>query len=240
MYNWELATAQGNIERADGGCEQISHTFFLSHQPYVPIDLPATSVIRPYITPSIVADSEGALTHTKEDLILIDDDVPIGVTRAIQTVCNSIKGCQIWKASGPNEAGVGKKTRKELAQLYRRAKIVVDWCMIGAERMPIEASLYGAALVTNDCIGGGSQRDFPIPKRNLLVQPSDFQEVIPRIFANYEQEQHDYAPMRSLYRGLNGTSMAKEVHTWLKAMGKLSDKAVVLRCNSPDCPYPRQ
>jgi hypothetical protein len=234
MFNWQLAVNENSGRNGQQGCGQISHAFFLSHFPYVPIDLPETSVIRPYITPSIVADSEGALSHTKEDLILIDDDVPGGVTDAIETACSSTTGCKVWKASL-----FGTKTRKELAQLYRRAKIVVDWCMIGAERVPLEACLYGAALVTNHCRGGGDQQDFPIPKRNILTDreahdrqlPADFQEVIQRIFANYEQEQRDYAPLRSLYRGLNGISMANEVHMWLKAMGKLSDRTVSMRAH---------
>ena len=164
----------------------------------------------------------------KERLILIDDDVPGAISSAVRAVCGTIENCKVWQAQHWNN-NKGYKTRPQLEDLYRRAEIVVDWCMVGAERLPIEAVLYGAVMLTSPCMCGNDKRDFPIPDRNVLHSAADFKTAIPRIFDNYQREQRDYATMRSLYRGLNGTSMAREVYIWLKAMGELSPRTIEAR-----------
>jgi len=52
--------------------------------------------------------------------------------------------------------------KEELMDLMLQAKVVLDWCMRGTERTPIEASLYGAVVLTNDCDTGGDAVDFPL------------------------------------------------------------------------------
>ena len=53
--------------------------------------------------------------------------------------------------------------RSELPKLFRSAKVVVDWCMRGSERMPIEAVLNGALLLTSNCQSATDRRDYPLP-----------------------------------------------------------------------------
>ena len=55
-------------------------------------------------------------------------------------------------------------------QLLASASIVIDWCMVGTERMPVEAVLCGAVLLTSACRkgGGADPRDFPLPAQNVL------------------------------------------------------------------------
>jgi hypothetical protein len=122
----------------------------------------------------------------KGNLILIDDDTPAHVKDAIFDHCVQL-GCEaILLVKGFKQT--------DLLALYDRAKIVLDWCMVGSERMPIEAGLRGALMVSSPYFCVQDSSDFPIPNRNICT----LKEAVSRIFHNYEQEVAEYEVFREL------------------------------------------
>lgn len=127
-------------------------------------------------------------------LVLIDSDVPSDVEGGVRDACSAI-GC--------TSVRVVNRTRAEVAELLSAASVAIDWCMVGSERMPIEAVLCGAVLLTNDCMGGSDRMDFPLPPRNVLPAPSGLsglQNALSRILSNMERERRGYDRMRRVYR----------------------------------------
>lgn len=55
--------------------------------------------------------------------------------------------------------------------------------MVGTERMPVEAVLCGAVLLTSACRkgGGADPRDFPLPAQNVLDDLSQLPVAIDRV-----------------------------------------------------------
>ena len=95
-------------------------------------------------------------------LVLLDSDTTDEVAAAARGACgNSSEVCEVVLVKGLPRAEVGR--------LLAAARIVVDWCLIGTERMVVEAVLCGAVLLTSHCLCGTEPRDFPIPERNLLA-----------------------------------------------------------------------
>ena len=100
--------------------------------------------------------------------------------------------------------------------------------MVGSERMPIEATLCGAVLLTGECQCGRDRRDFPIPARNVLKSlpmapraaaasgEESLRHAMTRILGAYERERADYAAMRRLYFGLGAQSMKEEARRFLE------------------------
>jgi len=117
---------------------------------------------------------------------------------------------------------VSNKSETELLGLYRRATIVFDWCMVGSERMPLEASLFGAILVTSTSCGcGGDFSDFPISSRylysggNASEADSEFHTWITKLFealygASFWDHVPNFAPMRLRSITYSRQSMASE------------------------------
>jgi hypothetical protein len=97
------------------------------------------------------------------------------------------------------------------------AVIVVDWTMVGSERMPIESVLCGAVLLTGANHCGQDADDFPIPRRNVLRHPHNLSEAIPRILGDFGREQHSLKLMRHKYRALGARSLRREAADFLNA-----------------------
>ena len=137
------------------GCSYIHHLHWLAHN--IGQNLPRDRIITPYIAPHhveaaveraglnpLTGDISVATTPlraVKENIVLIDDDVPGHIQQHI-----------IRLAQAHNGTGVVVKgfSKAQLGDLYLKAKLVFDYCMRGAERMPLEASLFGAILTTNN------------------------------------------------------------------------------------------
>lgn len=143
-----------------------------------------------------------------ENLILIDNDTPGNVVDKVKEICDVIL-CKTIFVSG--------FSRDDLVSLYLQAKVVLDWCMRGSERMPIEAVLRGVVLVTSDCQSVQDQRDFPIPKRNI-VDLNSLQSALQRILSNFISEQNDYHMMRNLYMSLGNNTLIVEAVRFLSTI----------------------
>jgi hypothetical protein len=208
VYIWELAhrTERVAAQRARG-CHYISHNFALSRPPPNGVGVPRSSVLRPYITPSIVNAARSGHGHTNE--VLLDNDNPQEVVEATQAACALLK-CTVIKVKGFE--------RKQLPALYSRSKVVIDWCLVGSERMPIEAALYGTVLITSDCKCGDDRRDFPIPARNVLKRPHQIMGALRRVLEDYEKEKGDMLPLRQIYGGLNHATLERETMQWYRAI----------------------
>jgi hypothetical protein len=209
VYNWHLALGwkpdlASKMEKSkQRGCKVVSHNFYIGALE----KLPRENILRPFISPSMVVPKEEIVPlEKKENLILIDDDTPAHVKDAIFDHCVHL-GCEAILVKGFKQT--------DLPALYDRAKIVLDWCMVGSERMPIEAGLRGALLVSSPCFCVQDPRDFPIPKRNIVKNENDaLKEAMNRIFNNYEQEFAEYEEFRELYRTLGLKTLAAEAEAF--------------------------
>ena len=112
-----------------------------------------------------------------------------------------------------------RKSKHELRELMGRSKIVVAWCMPGTERLPIEAITYGAVFLTNDCMVGSDNRDFPLPPQHRVKTAEALAMVIERILTTpggYEAALEEQKAVQDLYLHLGYDSMAAEAAAWLK------------------------
>ncbi|KAK3252072.1 hypothetical protein CYMTET_38630 [Cymbomonas tetramitiformis] len=126
------------IDKASG-CAYIAHNFWLSH--HADVNLTRDSVIRPYISPSMVASAHRASVKMGDaqarKLVLLDDDNPEEIISYVDRCCVAL-GCKALVVQG--------YARSELPELYTKSAVVVDWCMRGSVRMPLEAALHGFIL----------------------------------------------------------------------------------------------
>jgi len=233
VYRWLLGTNMPQVGKSSltNGCRLLSHNFWLGANPYsfqknrpfnhkfwlgkkpysdhkqwhVGPALPLESVLRPYITPSLVIPEEN-ITIDKENLVLIDNDTPYHVKSALSKYCKELN-CTATRVEG--------FARSALPALFNQAKIVVDWCMVGSERMPIESGLWGAVLLSSSCLCVQDYRDYPIPKRNIVNDEGDeLKQAVKRILENYQQEFKDYVDFRALYRNLNSSTLTLEAKSF--------------------------
>ena len=214
VYIWILGANQQKMTQLvrSGECSLLSHNYWLSQN--MGAHIPASSILRPYLSPSLLPHTP--LLHSlalKEDFILIDNDTPSTVVETIFTFCVEFP-CTPVVAKG--------FTRPHLLGLYARAKVVVDWCMRGSERMPIEAVVHGAILISSSCGCIQDHRDFPIPPRNIIPQGAEaehkllLKSTLARVLRGYYGEELEaYAGMRELYgRNLTVQSLEEEVRVW--------------------------
>jgi hypothetical protein len=208
VYIWILASNRDMMKKLTASkCNALSHNYWLSHS--LGIDIPTTSVLRPYVTPNLIPQAPTSRL-LKENLILIDDDTPSKVINSIYQICRELK-CTAIIIKG--------FTRAQLPPMYDRAKVVIDWCMRGSERMPIEAVLRGAILISSACECVQDKRDFPIPGRNIIphtaVYFSALRSTLQRVLQKYDEEYLAYADMRELYgRHISAQSLDLETHDW--------------------------
>ena len=205
---WMLSTAARRQmwRNKRRGCHALAHNFWLASHTLAGFDLARRWVIRPYISPTIRASCAVARGGAqKRNLVLLDSDTTDEVAAAARGACgNSSEVCEVVLVKGLPRAEVGR--------LLAAARIVVDWCLIGTERMVVEAVLCGAVLLTSHCLCGTEPRDFPIPERNLLAtrRPGDLRRAIPRVLGDFERETAEYAGMRELYGSLDADSFRAE------------------------------
>jgi hypothetical protein len=124
---------------------------------------------------------------------------------------------RISRSEGAEVIVVSGFKRSELPSLYRRAKVVVDWCMRGTDRMPIEASLNGALLLTSECQSATDRRDFPLPSF-ALTSRSTLDTRLRGLLANYGLYWDAYAPLRTLYRNISLSTMVSEAQLFLSIL----------------------
>lgn len=231
---------------SDNKVRYISHNQYLSSWTYrgqgdeiekgdihEVIRLPSERIIHPYMSPYIVErafhnaglqhdgliDYERSLIKTKKrKLILLDDDVPEAIKEAARKAAGKTDGSEVKVVIGMG--------RDELLQAYEEAMVIIDWCMRGSERCPLEAALFGAIAITNKCATGLAFADFPIPSEFLIESnrhnslsneeiEDKFTQMFDNIFNNYWDIVPDYEPIRRLVLEHNPATMAKEAVRFL-------------------------
>lgn len=218
VYIWLLAYS-GVDEACEshgqrGGCRYLAHNFALSRPCQPPHNvggagLDRAHVLRPYITPALKRAASYSHGQGKEERILLDDDNPGHVIAAVNEACAELE-CHVTYVHGFK--------RSDLPALYAKSKVVVDWCMVGSERMPIESTLYGTVLLTSACKSGDDTRDFPIPRRNVLNNTNQLKSALMRILVNYNSESADMEPVRALYRHLSSKTLAQETRAFIDSL----------------------
>jgi hypothetical protein len=192
-------------EKLAQGCHIISHNYWLSGNHGLNPD--NEYLIRPYVTPSIVRNVSTEVKNlVRKRLVLIDNDTPsVIIETHIVPACKSLDLDWII---------VQGFTRSAVNQLLNEAMIIIDWCVIGSERLPIEAVLNGVIFVTTDCACAQDRRDFPLPAGNILSREASPEHVFltfKNIVNNFSAIQEEYAPMRKLYGSYIGQeTMANE------------------------------
>ena len=119
--------------------------------------------------------------------------------------------------------------RPALLEELKRVSIVIDHCLIGSERLPIEAVLCGAVMLTWNCQSGTDSRDFPLPRPNVLPLSggaAELKTLIDSILGNFSAEQRNMLPMRELWFGTNASSMRAEAAVALQV---IDERARVLQ-----------
>lgn len=234
IYVWLLADYIGC---RDKDIRYIVHNKYLSHFTYqnVKLSLPRESIVHPYVSVPIIerAISVAGLEHDgsiykaaselremKKNTLLIDNDVPFDVLEVLKQSAEAAGGQYIF-LDGLDKEGIMKA--------YEEGKIVVDWCMRGSERCPLEASLFGAISVTNNCSTGRSFADFPIPSKFHLsdeqmkaINSTELKEkltpLFADIFANYWDYVDDYEPLRRSILEHNPLTMLKDTIRFLASI----------------------
>ena len=159
------------------GCANLDIRF-ISHNQHLTtfegLKLPKERVIHPYISPPLVelamqragltADGvilyeKSAIRSRKENLVLVDNDVPHVVHGVINEAVARIGGKTLY---------LDNLDRKQIIDAYERAKVMIDWCMRGSERCPLESALFGAIAMSNMCDTGANFADFPVPSDFLI------------------------------------------------------------------------
>ena len=213
-YLWVLSARarKRNWRALQKGCRLVSHNSYLAHDTRAGVTLPHRFRLHPYITPTTASFCRSAVRPPARRLVLIDSDVPADVEARVGDAC-ARHGC--------SSVRVVNRTRSEVAQLLAAADVVIDWCMVGSERMPIEAVLCGAVMLTNECMGGADKEDFPIPRRNVLPAATAIDELpgaLARILANLPRERLSYTRMRQLYTTeITPAGLRREAANFLEA-----------------------
>eukprot|EP00966_Prymnesium_polylepis_P004439 102193-Prymnesium_polylepis.1 len=113
-------------------------------------------------------------------------------------------------------------TRTQVLMLIRRAKVIVDTCMIGLERLPLEAVSCGAVLLTGaaSTCGGAHQEDLPLPPANLLQGEAQLSQAVRRVLDNYPAERAAMEPLRQRYaEEISAASMRQQARGVLEECG---------------------
>jgi len=185
MYIWLLARAQ----RPPPPCRGVAHNM----EAHVDYRLP---FVQPYITPSTMRMCELSFhSRQQRDLILIDSDTPKDVVDAVTSV---------WKQRAVFVSGFA---RKDVLAMLRRAAYVIDWQFVGSERVPIEAVLCGAELLTSSLPPNAAlYNDFSLSRtvKNISELMGALRQPPKRSRVSH---------MRKRFSMLNASTMAEEVRT---------------------------
>eukprot|EP01038_Epipyxis_sp_PR26KG_P008270 gene8270-11195_t len=223
------------------GCQEpgwryISHNHYLSNFTYEnkTMFLPLERIIHPYISDSIVHEavefagldsSDGSISYhssiistMKKNLVLIDDDAGIECNEGVKQAAEA--------AGGEGKIAV-QLSPQQMIEHFKQAKVIVDWCMRGSERSPMEASLFGAIFITNDCDNGIDFSDSPIPKKynfpkNIEKNRDEFVKqltpIFKDIFENYWSLIPQYEPFRRMVLSNNHNHMVIECIRFLSTI----------------------
>jgi hypothetical protein len=204
-YMWILSSRarRSNWRTLQRGCRLLSHNAHLARDTLAGVTLTRAWQLHPYVTPSLAAHCRASMArrHTLRPdassvpalpLVLLDSDTPAEIRQRVHTACAGDR--RLCDA-----VHVTNVSRTRVRHLLERASVVVDWCMVGSERMVLEAALCGAVLLTNRCASGSSSEDFPIPPRHVLPSADELAPALRRVLAEERAERRAQAPLRELY-----------------------------------------
>lgn len=237
MAIW-LLSSQGldaSTAHLQQGCTVLAHTHFLARQVEqraAAAALPPRVVplLRPFISPSVTAlcraqhhrEIRGATRAERQQrqLVLVDSDsASPTIIEVLREACESARGDAAPRCTVKHVNGLSRSTVREL---ITRAIAVVDWCMVGAERLPIEAVLCGASLLTSHCLHGSSRNDLPIAPQLVLEQEADLVAAVARLLAESRLELSRplaVEPLRRLYDAEIGpASLVREARAVIRAL----------------------
>ena len=220
------------------GCHIIAHTHYLAqvavarlpsqqHQQQQQAMVP---VIRPYISPSLVSHCRRAYfdrtakptaVSAISQLVLVDSDAAgAEFISQLEQACRGTASQSRPTASVCDIRVVSRLPRSNVTALLSRARVVFDWCLVGAERLPIEAVLCGATMITSRCLHGGTQVDFPLGRELVLNETHQIAPLLTRLLRHEQVTRQGMDDgdgplssnrLRELYlRTINSTSMARE------------------------------
>lgn len=207
VYHYLLSTGLKGpasvAQKVAQGCKLVAHNFCTGSAKFIgaEVSLPAHQHVHLYVTPSRADFCNRDYSKQKEALVLLDDDNPMDVQAETHAACKQL-GCRAVL--------VQSMTFEQVQELLVKAMVVIDWCMVGSERMPLEASMCGAVMLTsasdegnfNGRIGrccGNNQQDFPLPARNLLRHTDDIAPTLRSIFKKFENRSREMKPTRDRF-----------------------------------------
>jgi len=133
----------------------------------------------------------------------------------------TLKTMEARSGSDPSGIIVQDISRKKLLELMTQAKVVVDTCMVGSERMPLEAALHGAVAITDFCGTGSDDIDFPTSRGHKVNGRSNIFHAIVKAVRDYPTEVMDegQVALRKRYGSdIGRASLAKEAQQFLHAI----------------------
>jgi hypothetical protein len=238
IFIYLLANYMG-CKPSDGNVRYISHNEYLSNFIYngQQIKLPRERIIHPYLSlpffekafnraslhhNGIILYSKSELKYVKERLVLIDNDVPFSVVDIIKKAAINAGGSAIVLES---------LSQDEIIEAYEKGIVVIDWCMRGSERCPLEAALFGSVVISNKCATALSFQDFPVPSKFILSSNitneskstefelntiyDEFLNLFKEIFSNYWEMVPLFEPFRNSILQHNPSSINKDVTMFL-------------------------
>lgn len=124
-------------------------------------------------------------------------------------------------------------TTEEVLNHFERAKVVLDWCQRGSERVLLESLLFGSLAITNECDSGQAFADYPIPSSFLFPEHDEpnleekLVEIVGDAFMHYWKYVADFEPMRKNILSHNNDSMAVESRRFLMSLALLNPQSLV-------------
>lgn len=149
---WQRSPCSGELVHSEAGAARVSK--WAGCTPLI---------VHPYLSPAVVAQAaqaagslddvgggpratdSAALLRGKRNVAVLNHDLRKLSGGAMLELINASA-----RAAGGTVVLADGLEQTELVSLYRVAKAVVAWCMHGAERIPLEASLFGAGRRPND------------------------------------------------------------------------------------------
>eukprot|EP00747_Dinoflagellata_sp_TGD_P170599 gnl/TRDRNA2_/TRDRNA2_202563_c0_seq1.p1 gnl/TRDRNA2_/TRDRNA2_202563_c0~~gnl/TRDRNA2_/TRDRNA2_202563_c0_seq1.p1 ORF type:complete len:408 (-),score=46.05 gnl/TRDRNA2_/TRDRNA2_202563_c0_seq1:63-1286(-) len=82
-------------------------------------------------------------------------------------------------------------SRDDVNKLMVKAKVVVDLCMRGSERLLLEAALHGAVAITNFCDTGSDEIDVPLSHDHKINSRQELYHAVLKAIRDYPSEVMD-------------------------------------------------
>eukprot|EP00966_Prymnesium_polylepis_P167026 3861011-Prymnesium_polylepis.1 len=143
-YTYLLGSQQAPSSHGRSECDFLAHDFYLGSGGGIPgVNLSRSLIVRPYVRPSIAAHCLRARDQPKARnyTILVDNDTPPDVQAESIRVCNqtvSSGGALCKVAIVPAGWSPRRWPESVMNELRATSHIILDWQLVGSERLPLE------------------------------------------------------------------------------------------------------